>query len=118
MQFLEANYSEPGLSPDAVAEHFGMSRRSLFHLFEGHRVHLGEHLRALRTIRALELLTDPSASGMSATDIACSAGFSNLQSLRRALKHAVGLTVREARHEPLLARSYLVRLRESARLTL
>ncbi|WP_138445140.1 helix-turn-helix domain-containing protein [Sinomonas susongensis] len=113
LDFIAKNYRDPSLDIDAVAAHFDMSRRSLFCLFARERLHLAEHIRALRTVKALEILVDPAASRLPAAAVACAAGFSNAQSLRRALKDATGLTVRDTQQDGALARSSLVRLRQS-----
>ncbi|UXM91825.1 AraC family transcriptional regulator [Paenarthrobacter sp. JL.01a] len=112
-QYVKANFRNRDLDPDGIAVHFRISRRTLFHHFENESMSLFSYVRLLRTVMALQLLTDPGSRKIPLSDIANASGFSGLQSMRRALKETTGLTIREARQHESLARTSIVKLRES-----
>ena len=89
-KYLDASYDNPDLDVAMVAERFNLSRRSLFYFFENEELHLGERIRALRTRRALELLLQADAQRITYSEIAASCGFTNVQSMRRAVKEFTG----------------------------
>ncbi|MFF2246110.1 helix-turn-helix domain-containing protein [Arthrobacter sp. NPDC058130] len=96
-----------------VAERFNLSRRSLFYFFENKELHLGERIRALRTRKALELLLRADAQRITYAEIAASCGFTNVQSMRRAVKEFTGMNVREIHWSETGVRVALQQLRES-----
>jgi AraC-like DNA-binding protein len=112
-QYVKANFRNRDLDPDGIATHFKISRRTLFHHFEKEALTLSSYVRMLRTVMALQLLTDPGSRKIPLTDIANASGFSSLQSMRRALKETTGLTIRDARQHESLARTSIAKLRES-----
>jgi AraC-like DNA-binding protein len=112
-KFLEASYDDPNLDVAMVAERFNLSRRSLFYFFENEELHLGERIRALRTRRALELLLQPDAQKTTYAEIATACGFTNTQSMRRAVKEFTGMNVREIHRSETDVRVSLQQLRES-----
>lgn len=112
--YLDASYDNPNLDVAMVARRFNLSRRSLFYSFENEKLHLGERIRALRTRKALELLLRAAAAPrIPYGDVAISCGFTNVQSMRRAVKELTGMNLREInRSEPVLHKA-LQQLRES-----
>jgi AraC-like DNA-binding protein len=98
-----------------VAERFNLSRRSLFYFFENEDLRLGERIRALRTRKALELLLQTDAHRITYSEIATSCGFTNAQSMRRAVKEFTGMNVREIHRSEPDVREALQQLRESLR---
>lgn len=109
--YLRRNYASGNLSSEAIAGHFHMSRRTLFSLFEGQELGLGAHIRLLRTARALELLREPHWRLQPVDRIASGAGFTSSQALRRALKEATGLGVRDLRDDRSALEAHLAALR-------
>lgn len=107
------NYASRELAVDAIAEHFHISRRTLFCLFEQENLGVGARIRALRTARTLELLLDKEWRLRPIDELAVRSGFSNTQSLRRALKETTGLTARELRENQALTAGFLQDLRRS-----
>ncbi|MCI0144178.1 helix-turn-helix domain-containing protein [Arthrobacter bambusae] len=112
-KYLDASYDNPDLDVAMVAERFNLSRRSLFYFFENEELHLGERIRALRTRKALELLLQADAQRITYAEIAASCGFSNVQSMRRAVKEFTGMNVREIHRSETGVRVALKQLRES-----
>ncbi|MDQ0028518.1 helix-turn-helix domain-containing protein [Arthrobacter bambusae] len=112
-KFLDASYANPDLDVAMVAERFNLSRRSLFYFFENEEFHLGERIRALRTRKALELLLQADTQGITYSEIAVACGFTNVQSMRRAVKEFTGMNVREIHRSETGVRVALQQLRES-----
>lgn len=112
-QYLDASYDNPDLDVAMVAERFILSRRSLFYLFEDEELHLGERIRSLRTRKALELLLQADAQRITYSEIATACGFTNVQSLRRAVKEFTGMNVREIHRSETVIRVALQQLREA-----
>ncbi|WP_231497164.1 helix-turn-helix domain-containing protein [Arthrobacter sp. MA-N2] len=112
-QYLDASYDNPDLDVAMIAERFNLSRRSLFYFFENEELHLGERIRALRTRRALELLLHADAQRITYSEIAASCGFTNVQSMRRAVKEFTGMNVREIHRSETVVRVALQQLREA-----
>ena len=112
-KYLDANYGNADLDVATVAERFNLSRRSLFYFFENEELRLGERIRALRTRRALELLLQADAQKITYSEIAASCGFTNMQSMRRAVKEFTGMNVREIHRSETDVRVALQQLRES-----
>jgi AraC-like DNA-binding protein len=112
-KYLDASYDNPNMGVTAVAERFNLSRRSLFYFFEHEELRLGERIRALRTRKALELLLEADARRISYSEIATTSGFTNVQSMRRAVKEFTGMNVREIHRSETVVRVALQQLRES-----
>jgi AraC-like DNA-binding protein len=112
-KYLDASHDNPDLDVAMVAERFSLSRRSLFYIFENEELHLGERIRALRTRKALELLLQADAQKITYSEIATSCGFTNVQSMRRAVKEFTGMNVREIHRSETIVRVALQQLRES-----
>jgi AraC-like DNA-binding protein len=112
-KYLAASYDNPNLDVTMIAEKFNLSRRSLFYFFENEELHLGERIRALRTRKALELLLQADAQQITYSEIATLSGFTNVQSMRRAIKEFTGMNVREIHRSETNVRDALQQLRES-----
>lgn len=113
-KYVDDSYDTPNLNAAMIAERFNLSRRSLFYFFEDEKLHLGERIRALRTRKALQLLlTSDPTQRVTYEEIATSCGFTNVQSMRRAVKEFTGMNVREINRSKLLIRYALQQLQES-----
>ncbi|MDJ0456958.1 helix-turn-helix domain-containing protein [Arthrobacter sp. NQ7] len=112
-KYLDASYDNPNLDVAMVAEKFNLSRRSLFYFFQNEEFHLGQRIRAIRTRKALELLLQPNAQRITYSEIATMSGFTNVQSLRRAVKEFTGMNVREIHRSETVVQDALRQLRES-----
>jgi AraC-like DNA-binding protein len=113
-KFVRKNFRNPALTVDEVAAYSFLSRRALYYLFEDEGLQVSGHIRALRTLEALELLAEATAWKRSLTDIAGASGFTSLQAMRRAVRELAGLSLRDAQENPELLR---IRAAELRRLT-
>lgn len=109
--YLDANYASTNSHSGAIADHFHISRRTLFALFEREKLGLGARTRLLRCVQALELLRDPRERQQSAERVASRAGFTNPRAMSRALKETTGLGVRDLRGSPSALNKHLESLR-------
>lgn len=112
-KYLDASYDNPNLDVAMVAAKFNLSRRSLFYFFENEELHLGERIRALRTRKALELLLKTDSNRLTYSEIAALCGFTNVQSMRRAVKEFTGRNVREIHRSETDVHVALKQLRDS-----
>lgn len=95
-RFIDERLESPTLDGDAICRHFGLSRSSLYRLFEP----LGgvaAHIRGRRLARALADLATPQPGRTRIIDIALHWGFGSEASFSRAFRAAYGLTPGEAR---------------------
>jgi len=96
-QLIERNLSNPDLSPDWIAGQIGVSRATLYRMFE----HLGGiviFIRDMRLRRAYRQLQDPVAAHCSILNIALNAGYGSDTAFGRAFKNRYGLTPRDVRN--------------------
>jgi AraC-like DNA-binding protein len=110
-KFVRKNFRNPALTVDEVVAYSFLSRRALYYLFEDERLQVSGHIRALRTLEALELLTEATAWKRSLTDIASASGFASLQAMRRAIREFTGLALSEVQENPELLRIRAAELR-------
>jgi AraC-like DNA-binding protein len=115
-KYLNDSYDNPNLDVAMVAERFNLSRRSLFYFFESEDLRLGERIRALRARKALELLLQTDTQGITYSEVATSCGFTNVQSMRRAVKEFTGMNVREIHRSEADVQAALQQLRQSLNL--
>lgn len=111
-KFVRKNFRNPALTVDEVVAYSFLSRRALYYLFEDEGLQVSGHIRALRTLEALELLAEASAWKRSLTDIAGASGFKGLQAMRRAIREFTGLSLRDAQEKPDLLRIRSAELRK------
>lgn len=84
------------LTPEKVAFQFGISRATLYRMFENEGGFVN-YLRRQRLRRCHEILTDASRRDQSIAEIAQIYGFSNPANFTRAFRQAAGISPREAR---------------------
>ena len=111
-KFVRKNFRYPALTVDEVVAYSFLSRRALYYLFEDEGLQVSGHIRALRTLEALELLAAATAWNRSLTDIAGASGFTSLQAMRRAIREFTGLSLRDAQEKPDLLRIRSAELRK------
>jgi AraC-like DNA-binding protein len=111
-KFVRKNFRNPALTVDEVVAYSFLSRRALYYLFEDEGLQVSGHIRALRTLEALELFAEATAWKRSLTDIAGASGFTGLQAMRRAIREFTGLSLRDAQEKPDLLRVRSAELRK------
>ncbi|MBP1136500.1 AraC-like DNA-binding protein [Arthrobacter sp. PvP023] len=111
-KFVRRNFRNPALTVDEVVAYSFLSRRALYYLFEDEGLQVSGHIRALRTLEALELLAEATSWKRSLTDIAGASGFTSLQAMRRAVRELTGLSLVDAQEKPELLRTRAAELRK------
>lgn len=111
-KFVRKNYRNPALDVNDVVAYSFLSRRALYYLFEHEPLQVNGYIRALRTLQALELLSDQNSWKRTLGDIADASGFTNLQAMRRAVRESTGLSLRAAQENPDLSRTHAAELRK------
>ncbi len=93
---IEQQIGDPALTPTRLMQQLGLSRASLYRLFEplgGVTAYITE--RRLR--RGIRLVTDTSASAPRISEVARRVGFTSATAFGRAFRDMFGMTPREAR---------------------
>jgi AraC-like DNA-binding protein len=103
LRHIAPRSTDPELSSASVAEHLGLSRRSLQRLFEGEERTVAQRIQEVRSQHAVARLRDPRFSGASLGEIATLSGFGSTVAMRRAVQDAIGLTPTDLRRETLEA---------------
>jgi AraC-like DNA-binding protein len=111
-KFVRRNYRNPALNVNEVVAYSFLSRRALYYLFEHEALQVNGYIRALRTLEALELLTELNSWKRSFGGIAEASGFTNLQAMRRAVRESTGLSLRDVQENPELSQIHAVELRK------
>lgn len=96
---IELHLLEPDLSAETVIRAFGMSRRTLYRLFEA-AGGFKAYLQRQRLRRAWDALRSPELRHLSIAAIAQLHGFANPESFSRGFRTLFDLTPREARYLP------------------
>ncbi|MCL1872013.1 MAG: helix-turn-helix transcriptional regulator [Promicromonosporaceae bacterium] len=99
LRHIAARYTDPDLSSASVAEHLGLSRRSLQRLFEGEERTVAQRIQEVRTQHAITRLRDARLAAASLAEIATLSGFGSTVAMRRAVQDATGLTPSDLRRE-------------------
>lgn len=89
--------SDRRLTPGAIADALGVSRRTLYELAEPVFGGVSEYIRTTRALRASALLADPALAHVSVAEIARTAGFSSPRHMSRAVVAVTGLCPHELR---------------------
>jgi len=102
LRHIAAKYADPELSSASVAEHLGLSRRSLQRLFEDEDRTVAQRIQEVRTSHAVARLKDRRFANVSLGEIATLAGFGSTVAMRRAVQDATGLTPTDLRRNALV----------------
>lgn len=97
VECVEAQLSDPALSPATVAAKRGISTRHLHRLFRQAGMSFGGFVRERRLQRCRDDLADPRFDGLALTEIAYRWGFSDSSHFSRCFRSAFGCTAREFR---------------------
>jgi AraC-like DNA-binding protein len=111
-KFIRRNYRNQSLHVNEIVAYSFLSRRSLYYLFDDEDLQVNGYIRALRTLEALELLTDPNSWKRSLTDVAAASGFTSLHAMRRAIRESTGSSLRDAQENPEVLRIRASELRK------
>lgn len=87
--FIDRNFADPAVNPDAVAVRLHVSRRTLFRAFELQGLSVGRLIRTRRLAAAASALSDDTRG---LRDIADSCGFRTVDQLSRAFRTKYGVT--------------------------
>lgn len=98
---IRAHLGDPDLDAAAIAAAQGLSRRTLYRLFEGQEWSLAQTIRNLRLDAVRADLHSPHLAGRSIMAIAAGRGFRDQAHLTRAFKARYGVTPAAARREAL-----------------
>lgn len=99
MRYIAAQYTDPELSSTTVAEHLGLSRRSLQRLFEDEERGVAKCIQDVRARQAISRLLDPRLALATLGEIATLSGFGTATAMRRAVQAATGKSPHELRRE-------------------
>lgn len=95
-RYIDARLDSRDLTPTAVGAHLGLSRRSLYRLFDGQHGVAG-YIQQRRLERAFEAIVGRGAPGASLAEIAYAHGFQSEAHFSRAFRARFGVRPGEAR---------------------
>jgi AraC-like DNA-binding protein len=95
-RYIDRNLAAPELGVDMIARNFGLSRASLYRLFEPIGGISG-YIRKQRLGRAFQEITTAKKADHRIGPIAYRLGFANINSFNRAFRDRYGVSPREAR---------------------
>lgn len=98
---IRAELGDPDLGAASICAALGLSRRTLYRLFEGQEWSLAETIRNLRLDAVRADLRSPHLAGRSIMAIAAGRGFRDQAHLTRSFKARYGVTPAAARREAL-----------------
>lgn len=90
-RWILEHLAEPGLTPERVADAFGMSRRSLYNLFLGSQRTPRAFIQEARMARARQLMAQAPGRGLPLAVVAQRSGFSNPAHFSRAFHARFGV---------------------------
>lgn len=97
LRLIRARFTDPEISPAAVAAQIGISPRHLHGLLQMTGVSFSERVQELRLQRAFELLSGARRFTPKISDAAYDAGFSDLSHFNRLFRRKYGMTPTAAR---------------------
>ncbi|SHN34822.1 AraC family transcriptional regulator [Cryptosporangium aurantiacum] len=97
MLYLRDNVTDRSLTADALAAHFGISKRYLYAVLAQMGVSLGDWIRAERLDRAAQTLENPANALTSVAAVAHRSGFADHSTFSRAFRQRYGCTPSEWR---------------------
>jgi len=95
-RYIDRNLSSPRLAPNMIASNFGLSRSTLYRLFEP-LGGISGYIRARRMQRVFTEITSPARSNRRIGPAAFAVGFKNFSAFSRAFHEYYGVTPAEAR---------------------
>jgi AraC-like DNA-binding protein len=104
-RFIDRNLSSPKLGPDMIAKNFGLSRASLYRLFEPVGGIAG-YIRKRRLNQVFQEITAAEFANQRIGQVANRFGFMNISAFSRLFRATYGLSPREAREANLKGMSF------------
>jgi AraC-like DNA-binding protein len=104
-RFIDRNLKSPELSPEMIAKNFGLSRASLYRLFEPVGGIAG-YIRKQRLNQTFQEITAAEFANQRIGQIAYRFGFKNVSAFSRLFRTTYGVSPREAREAKLKGVSY------------
>ncbi|MCP3723561.1 helix-turn-helix domain-containing protein [Paraburkholderia sp. CNPSo 3272] len=95
-RYVEKRLTDPQLNAQSVAHAFGISRATLYRLFE-QEGGFATYVRERRLRRCRQMLADPARRIMTIADIAAAHGFTDAANFTRAFRRSIGLSPRAVR---------------------
>jgi len=95
-RFIELNLASDTLSPETLSQQFGVSRPTLYRLFEPFGG-VATYIRRRRLERCFQEITAPARDRRRIAEIAYGWGFRNEAAFSRSFRQAFGVSAREAR---------------------
>jgi AraC-like DNA-binding protein len=102
LKCLDDNFTDPSYNATRLAETIGISRRYVDSIFAEMNSTFGKVLLEKRLERCHMLLTGPSSSNRSVTDIAFESGFNDLSHFSKRFRERYGFSPRQARSTSVL----------------
>lgn len=99
-RYIDQNIASPSLSAEKLSDLFGLSRASLYRLFEPVGG-VGTYIRSARLSRAHQEIVAPQNGGCRAGHIAMRLGFPSPAAFNRLFKETYGVSPKEARERAL-----------------
>ena len=99
-RYIDQNLKSPGLDADKLAAVFGLSRASLYRLFEPVGG-VGTYIRSARLARAHQEITAPQNANFRPGHIALRLGFPSATAFGRLFRETYGISPKEARRRAL-----------------
>jgi AraC-like DNA-binding protein len=100
--FIDNNLNARNLSPTSLARTFGLSRASLYRLFEPVGG-VASYIRSRRLERVRDAIKEPGLMNRRIAPVAYGSGFKSIASFNRAYRQAFGETPRQSRGSPSCA---------------
>lgn len=104
-QFIRDNLADPDLSPDKIANIFGISRRSLYTMFLDAGNTPAAFMLSTRLVAAVAMFENHSCRNRSVTEVALECGFADMSHFSRVFRQRFGVSPSAWRHrqQPALA---------------
>lgn len=100
-RYIRSHLSSQSLSPETLANHFGVSRAQIYRVMEPVGG-IASYVRDLRLHQCLSDLCDPKQAHLNISEIAYRSGFRCLSTFNRSFRENFGVAPRIAREENLL----------------
>lgn len=101
-QFIRENLADSELSPDKIANIYGMSRRSLYTMFLDAGNTPAAFMLSTRLVAAAGMFENHSCRNRSVTDVAFDCGFADVSHFSRVFRQRFGMSPSAWRHRHLL----------------